>query len=96
MMVVIGFLASCGTFATSLLGGANLAARYPGLGPRGVTGDVLGGVAGGVLVAVLLAIYFAIAALSLFAISEGITLFIDLEENSERTVALLEKMTSKS
>lgn len=89
VITVLGALGSC---LSSLLGGAALG----GLG-EDVGGGLFAGGASlllGLLIAVVSLIYGGAVAVSLYALGEGVFLFISLEENTRRTTELLERMTA--
>lgn len=95
---VLGALAAVVTIAlligvclTSVLGGAAADSLSRQLGSDVGLGGLFGGVLGGILGGVFVIIYGGGAALTLFAVGEGIDLLIALEENTRSTSLALQR-----
>ncbi len=86
VVVILGFC------ATSLLGGAALGGigRQFGMNQSGLAG-VFGGVLGGLIAIFVAILYGGGAAITLYAIGEGIYLLLALEENTRTTARLLQQ-----
>lgn len=84
-----------GVCATSLLGGAALGGigRQLGVDQQGLAG-IFGGLLGGFFAVFLAVLYGGGAAITLFAIGEGIYLLLSLEENTRTTARLLQQQSS--
>ena len=95
-VLVGGVLSICSCVGIFLLGGAEALSSAT----RSELDVVLGGVVSATFMIVIYAVFFLIVigllTLRLWAASENIMLSIDLEANSERTVALLEKIAGSA
>jgi hypothetical protein len=91
---VIAILGAIGFCALSAIGGSalsSLSSSYGGSGAGGLFSGLLGGVlAGGIIL-----LYGGITALTMYALGEGVYLFIGLEENTRGTLELLQKQGIK-
>lgn len=86
---VITLLTILGLCATSVLGGT--AGGIALDDPTGLVALLFGGVVGGLILSAITLIYGGAAAVTLYALGEGIELFISLEENTRRTALALEQ-----
>ncbi len=85
-------LAVLGICASSVLGGAVADQFGYELGRRGMGfGGLFGGVFGGLLVSFFAILYGGGMAVTLYALGEGVYLLLALEENTRKTVALLQQ-----
>jgi len=91
---VLTILGSIGFCLFSILGGSLMNSMMNGLnnygGGSASPAGLFGGIVGGVIVGVLILLYGGIASISLYAIGEGIYLFIGIEENTRTTALLLQ------
>jgi hypothetical protein len=87
---ILTILLAIGICVTSIAGGAALSRAARDFNMP-FAGGMAGGIISGIVIAVLAIIYGGGFALTLFAIGEGILLFIALEENTRATVLLLQR-----
>jgi len=88
VITVIGAIGSC---ALSAIGGSAMDSLFSSYGNSYGASGLFSGVLSGVLLGGMILLYGGITAISLYALGEGIYLFIDLEENTRATVALLQQ-----
>jgi hypothetical protein len=90
VILILGILGACGASASMLLGGA----AYLGMEGSG-GGDVVVGLILGVVVFIVMIVTVGIYALILIAASEGISVFLDIEQNTrEMARRLAQRETS--
>jgi hypothetical protein len=86
VLTILAVLAVCGG---SILGGAalnNLGSQFGGsIG----MGGIFGGVVGGAIIGIFVLLYGGGAAITLYALGEGIYLLLSLEESSRTTALML-------
>ncbi len=87
VLAIIAVLAVC---ATGVIGGAGVSNFGRGLDNFGIS-SLFGSILGALFGSFLLIIYLGGLAITLYAIGEGIYLFLALEENTRATVALLQR-----
>ncbi len=80
VILILGILSACGTSAVMFLGGSTMLG-FTGSGGGGDAGALWGMVAA-VVAFVVMAITVGLYALILIAASEGIQVFLDIEENT--------------
>jgi len=87
VILILGILSACGASASMLLGGAT----YMGLGGPGGGGDagLVYGLIFGVVVFIVMIVTVGLYALILIAASEGIQVFLDIEENTREMAGRL-------
>ena len=85
---VLTLISIIGLCATTVLGGAFLGSFYVEFG-IGSGVNLVGGAVGGIIVALITLLSGGGAALTFYAMGEGIYLLIALEENTRATAALL-------
>lgn len=91
ILTVLVTVAFC---ATSIFGGAVFDMMNAGRDGMGL-GGVFGGAFGGIVFALGALIYGGGAAITLYALGEGVYLLIDLEENTRSTNLLLRRQIGK-
>jgi hypothetical protein len=92
--IIVGALAVLGAIgfcALSAIGGTALSSLGNSYGYSSGAGGLFSGLLGGVLVGGLMLLYGGITAITLYALGEGVYLFIGLEENTRATAALLQQ-----
>ena len=93
VLTVIGSLGFC---LMSILGGSvinsilNSVSNYGGGSSSGPAG-LFGGILGGVVIGGIILLYGGITSITLYALGEGIYLFIGIEENTRTTAFLLQQ-----
>jgi len=90
ILAVVAVLAALGVCLTSILGGSAISGLSQSLGTQEV--GFLGPI-GGIIAGAGILLGLGIAAISQYAIGEGIFLFIAIEENTRATAALLQRQT---
>jgi len=87
VILILGILGACGASALMVLGGGT----YMGLGGPGGGGDagLVYGLVLGVVVFIVMIVTVGIYALILIAASEGINVFLDIEENTREMAGRL-------
>jgi hypothetical protein len=80
VILILGILSACATSAAMLLGGSAMLG-FTGSGGGGDAGALWGAIAG-IVTFVVMAITVGLYALILIAASEGIQVFLDIEENT--------------
>ena len=87
ILFVIGILAALGVLVSGFFGGAAMESLTSELDFSG--GGLLGGILGGIIGSIMVLISFGLAGIAQIAISEGIHVFLSIEENTRATAALL-------
>ena len=93
VLTIIGSLGFC---LISILGGSvinsvlNSVSNYGGGSSSGPAG-LFGGILGGVIIGGIILLYGGITSITLYALGEGIYLFIGIEENTRTTALLLQQ-----
>ena len=88
VITIIGAIGSC---AFSAIGGSAMDSLLNSYGNSYGASGLFSGVLSGFLLGGMILLYGGITAISLYALGEGIYLFIDLEENTRATAALLQQ-----
>ncbi len=86
---VITVLGAIGFCALSAIGGSALSSLGNSYGYSSGAGGLFSGLLGGVIIGGFILLYGGITAITLYALGEGVYLFIDLEENTRLTTEML-------